>query len=70
MNVEFWKKHQNTSLEAAKSMLQKSHTEILKGWLKHFQMMNYFLKAFINGLVEALWVRILSARHQVIIIGL
>lgn len=30
MNVEFWKKHQNTSLEAAKSMLQKSHTEILR----------------------------------------
>lgn len=30
MNIEFWKKHQNTSLEDAKSMLEKSHNEILK----------------------------------------
>ncbi len=30
MNVEFWKKHQNTSLEDAKIMLQKSHDEVMK----------------------------------------
>ena len=30
MNVEFWKKHQNTSLGDAKAMLQKSHSEIMK----------------------------------------
>ena len=30
MNVEFWKKHQNTSLDEAKSMLQKSHAEVMK----------------------------------------
>lgn len=30
MNVEFWKKHQTTSLEAAKDMLEKSHAEVLK----------------------------------------
>ena len=30
MNVEFWKKHQSTSLEAAQSMLQNSHTEVIK----------------------------------------
>ena len=30
MNVEFWKKHQNTSLDDAKSMLQQSHAEVLK----------------------------------------
>ena len=29
MNVEFWKKHQNTPLEEAKKMLKKSHEEIL-----------------------------------------
>lgn len=29
MNVEFWKKHQNTSLEEAKEMLEKSHNEVL-----------------------------------------
>lgn len=30
MNIEFWKKHQSTSLEDAKNMLQKSHTEVMK----------------------------------------
>lgn len=29
MNVEFWKKHQNTSLEEAKEMVEKSHNEVL-----------------------------------------
>lgn len=30
MNVMFWKKHQNTSLEDAKEMLEKSHHDILE----------------------------------------
>ena len=30
MNVEFWKKHQNTSLEEATKDLQKSHKDVLK----------------------------------------
>lgn len=30
MNIEFWKKHQNTSPEEAKSMLQKSHDEVME----------------------------------------
>lgn len=30
MNIEFWNKHQNTSLETATSMLQKSHSQIMK----------------------------------------
>lgn len=30
MNVGFWKKHQNTSLEDAKRMFQESHTEVVK----------------------------------------
>ncbi len=29
MNVEFWKKHQNTSLEDIKDKLQKSHEDII-----------------------------------------
>lgn len=29
MNVEFWRKHQNTSLGEAKAMLRKSHEEVL-----------------------------------------
>ena len=30
MNVEFWKKHQNTSFEDATKALQKSHKEVLE----------------------------------------
>lgn len=30
MNVEFWKKHQNTTLEEAKKMLSKSHQEVME----------------------------------------
>ena len=29
MNVEFWKKHQNTSLEDARKMLEVSHREVM-----------------------------------------
>lgn len=29
MNVEFWKKHQNTSLEDARKMLEGSHREVM-----------------------------------------
>ncbi len=29
MNVEFWKKHQATSLEMAVSLLQKSHSDVM-----------------------------------------
>ena len=29
MNVEFWKKHQNTKLEEAKEMLKQSHKKVL-----------------------------------------
>ncbi len=30
MNVAFWKKHQNTSLDEAKELLQKSHGEVMR----------------------------------------
>ena len=30
MNVEFWQKHQNTNLEDAKKLFEKSHAEVLK----------------------------------------
>lgn len=30
MNVEFWEKHQGTSLEEAKSMVEKSHNDVLR----------------------------------------
>lgn len=55
MNVEFWKKHQNTSLEEA---------------TKALQMKNYFQKKFINGLVGVHWDLILSVLLLAIMIGL
>ena len=30
MNIEFWKKHQNTSLESATEMFHKSHRDVLE----------------------------------------
>ncbi|RAZ53081.1 hypothetical protein DK853_46260, partial [Klebsiella oxytoca] len=30
LNVFFWKKHQNTTLEEAKEMLEQSHREIMQ----------------------------------------
>lgn len=30
MNIEFWKKHQNTSLEKSVELLEKSHSETMK----------------------------------------
>ena len=30
MNVDFWKKHQNTSLEDATKMFHKSHRDVLE----------------------------------------
>ena len=30
MNVEFWKKHQSTSLEDAKNLYEKSHADVMK----------------------------------------
>ena len=30
MNLEFWQKHQSTSLEDARAMLERSHAEVLK----------------------------------------
>ena len=30
MNVEFWRKHQKTTTEEAKELLQKSHCEVMK----------------------------------------
>ena len=30
MNIEFWKKHQDTTLEEAKELLEQSHQEVMK----------------------------------------
>ena len=43
MNVEFWNKHQKTTLEEAKSMLQKSHTEVMR-LMEHFSNEELFSK--------------------------
>ena len=43
MNVEFWKKHQNTPLEKAKEMVQKSHEDAL-GLIDDFSNEQLFSK--------------------------
>lgn len=43
MNVEFWNKHQKTTLAEAKSMLQKSHTEVMQ-LMEHFSNEELFSK--------------------------
>lgn len=43
MNVIFWKKHQNTTLEEAKVMLRKSHEEVM-GLLETFSDEELFSK--------------------------
>ena len=30
MNIEFWKKHQDTSLDEAKALLSNSHTNVIE----------------------------------------
>lgn len=43
MNVEFWKKHQNTTLDEAKDMLQKSHNDVMQ-LIEHFSNEELFSK--------------------------
>lgn len=43
MNVEFWKKHQNTSLESIKDKLQKSHKDVIS-LIKSFKDDDLFTK--------------------------
>lgn len=47
MNIEFWKKHQNTSLASAKEMLRASHDEALK-LIEPFSNEELFTKKYFN----------------------
>lgn len=47
MNVEFWKKHQDTTLEQAKEMLEKSHEEVMK-LADNFSDEELFIKGVYN----------------------
>ena len=69
MNVEFWKKHQNTSQEDATKALQKSHKDVLK-LAENFTNEELFSKKFINGLAGVHWDLILSVLLLATMIGL
>ena len=45
MNVEFWKKHQSTSLSKAKDMLEKSHSDVMN-LIENFNNEQLFSKGF------------------------
>jgi hypothetical protein len=47
MNVEFWKKHQNTALIDAKEMLKKSHSEAID-LIGNFSDDELFVKKYFN----------------------
>ena len=47
MNVELWKKHQNTELEKAKEMFQKSHNDVF-GLIERFSNDQLFTKQVFN----------------------
>lgn len=59
MNVEFWKKHQNTSLEDATDMLHKSHNEVLELAETFSNEESQFPKVYISGREAVHSVRIL-----------
>jgi len=45
MNVEFWKKHQATSLSKAKDLLEKSHSDVMN-LIENFTNEQLFSKGF------------------------
>lgn len=47
MNIEFWKKHQNTQLERSKKMVKKSHESVLE-MIKSFSDEELFTKQYFN----------------------
>ena len=47
MNVEFWKKHQNTALANAKIALQKSHSEVIE-LIDSFSDQELFVKKYFS----------------------
>lgn len=46
MNIEFWRKHQDTSLEDAKAMLRESHSEVI-AVIEHYSNEELFSKGIL-----------------------
>lgn len=47
MNIKFWEKHQNTSLDKAVSLLQKSHLEVMQK-IRSFSEDELFVKKYFS----------------------
>ena len=47
MNIEFWKRHQNTSLESAKQMLEESHKKVM-ALAERYSNEELFTKKYFN----------------------
>ena len=55
MNMEIWKKHQNTSLDEAKTMLEQSHRKCWR-WRSLSRSGNCLKRACTRGLAAVCWV--------------
>jgi len=47
MNIELWKKHQQTSLQKAKELLEKSHSQVMS-LIERFSEEELFTKAYFS----------------------
>lgn len=47
MNIELWKKHQQTSLQKAKELLEKSHSQVMR-LIERFSEEELFTKAYFS----------------------
>lgn len=55
MNISFWEKHQNTPLEEAVTLLQKSHQEVMT-LIDSFSSEELFTKNIFHGQEPPVWV--------------
>ena len=69
MNVEFWKKHQNTSLSDAKAMLKESHQQVMELIATFSDNRNSLTRAYSIGRAPLRLVLIVFQQLQAIMIG-
>jgi hypothetical protein len=69
MNVEFWKKHQQTPYEASRQMLDESHRKVM-ALIDTFTNDELFAKKAFRGQAQRLWAPTASRQRRAITTGL
>lgn len=66
MNVEFWRKHQETALEDAKKMFEKSHNDVLKLAEKYTneQLFNRGVYSWVNTDLGSYFVSVMPSHYD------